>query len=498
MCADQTNQLTHSRRANPPLFVELDRAAEQPLFQQIYRSIRSAILSGRLVAGSQLPATRTLARDLHVARATVVLAFEQLTTEGFIQGRGAAGTFVSALSFPRAAAPRVGSTEKSPTVVTSSHSRPSEPAASRPFRLGEPALELFPARVWNRLHARRARASGYRLLGYGRGNGYLPLRRAIGEYTAASRGVLASTEQVVLCRGAQQAIDLATKALIRPGDTVWLEDPGYPPARRVFESGGAMVAPVPVDENGLIVDAGIRAAPHARLAYVAPSHQFPLGSAMSLERRLALLDWAAHAKAWIVEDDYDSEFRYPGRPLASLQGLDRAGRVLYLGTFSKTVFPALRLGYLIVPNDLIDRFIEARAIADHMAPTVEQAALADFIDQGHFTRHLRRMRDAYGERQEALLVAAQRETSDLMTVEPADAGMHAIGWLRDALDDVQASRSALEHGVEAPALSSYCLRTRLAPALLLGFSSVPPRGIPSALRKLHAAVANASRGLPKA
>jgi GntR family transcriptional regulator/MocR family aminotransferase len=334
---DQTKQIRR-RRGNPPLLISLDRDGE-PLFRQIYRSIRGAILSGRLAGGTRLPATRTLAADLEVARTTVVLAFEQLVTEGFVHGRGSAGTFVSELTLPRALPrPQPAREPEAPPPNQPSAAVTTAIPSPLPFRVGEPALELFPKATWSRLCARHARSSGTDLLGYGDANGFRPLQRAIAEYTAASRGVRATADQVILNRGAQQAIDLIARVLLRPGDQVWFEDPGYPASRRLLELTGAKTVPIPLDGDGLIVEAGTRQAPDAKLAYVAPSHQFPLGSAMSLARRLALLDWAARANAWIVEDDYDSEFRYPGRPVASLQGLDRADRVIYVGTFSKTVF----------------------------------------------------------------------------------------------------------------------------------------------------------------
>jgi GntR family transcriptional regulator/MocR family aminotransferase len=287
-------------------------------------------------------------------------------------------------------------------------------------------------------------------------------------------------------RGAQQAVDLAARALLRPGEKVWFEDPGYPVARRLFELAGAAIVPVPLDWDGMMIDVGVRRAPDARMVYVAPSHQFPLGHALSLDRRLGLLAWAARAEAWILEDDYDSEFRYPGHPIASLQGLDAGQRVIYIGTFSKTVFPALRLGYLVVPPELVDTIARVQADVDHLAPTLEQAALADFIEEGHFTRHLRRMRSAYRERQDALLSAAARELAGVMRVEPADAGMHAIGWLiPESVDDREISRRALVRGIEAPSLTSYCIKAKLPPALLLGFASVRPHSFAPALRTLR-------------
>lgn len=466
--------------------LRIHRQTDQSLFRQIYSSIRERILSGHLGAGVRLPASRHLANDLGVGRTTIVLAYEQLLAEGFLQGRGSAGTFVSTLTLPRRSARRAPPAETTAVSEKGTHAVAPDAVVPRAFRIGEPALDLFPTHVWARLYARRARTASGAFLGYGTGSGYWPLRRAIADYCAASRGVRTVAEQVVLVRGAQQAVDVIARVLLQGGDKVWCEDPGYPLVRNLFELAGSVVVPIPVDGNGLVVDRGLARAPDARMAYVAPSHQFPLGCVMSLERRLALLAWAERARAWIIEDDYDSEFRYPGPAIASLQGLDRADRVIYVGTFSKSVFPALRLGYLIVPPHLIDRFTATKLAVDHLAPTLEQAALTDFIEEGHFTRHLRRMRSAYGERQGALLAAAGRELGDLVAMEPADAGMHAIGWLSmRGADDQAISERALALGIEAPALSTYCANVRLPPALLLGFAAIRPRTMAPAMRTLR-------------
>jgi GntR family transcriptional regulator/MocR family aminotransferase len=357
-----------------------------------------------------------------------------------------------------------------------------------PFRVGEPALDLFPVDIWARLYARHARRGARDFLGYGHANGYPPLRRAVAEYVSAARGVRADPGQVILVRGAQQAVDLIARTVFRPGDRVWYEDPGYLAAAAILRLAGTSLVPVPVDAQGLRVDVGENSAADAKGVHVAPSHQFPMGSALSLERRLALLAWAGRARAWVIEDDYDSEFRYPGHPLPALQGLDAAGRVIYVGTFSKTVFPALRLGYLIAPPDLVDRLTHAAAQVDHLAPTLEQAVLTDFIEEGHFTRHVRRMRKAYAERQQALIAAVDREMAGLLRIEPADAGMHVIGWLPPSSDDAAVSSRALELGVEVPALSRYRLRAPLAPGLLLGFAALRPTAMTTALRKLRKAI----------
>jgi GntR family transcriptional regulator/MocR family aminotransferase len=321
--------------------------------------------------------------------------------------------------------------------------------------------------------------------------GHRPLRTAIAAYVSAARGVSTSADHVILVRGTQQGVHLATRVLLRPGDSAWVEDPGYPAARTLIGASGATVVPVPVDREGLLVSEGVRRAPRARVAHVSPSHQFPLGATMSLTRRLALLEWAKTAGAWILEDDYDSEFRYVGAPIPSLQGLDTSDRVIYLGTFSKTVFPALRLGYLIVPPALVDVFRATQALTDRLAPSIEHATLAEFIDDGHFTRHVRQMRAVYAERQEVLLRGIARELTHDVRATPAETGMHTIAWLSDeTIRDARVSEVALAAGVEAGALSNYCVAAPLAPALLLGFAAVSPEEMRPALRALRRAIAD--------
>jgi GntR family transcriptional regulator/MocR family aminotransferase len=485
-------------RGAPPLVVGVDVNSNVPLFRQVYDGIRAAILAGRLRPGTRLPSTRTLARDVGVSRSTAILAFEHLIAEGYATGRGGAGTFVA----PVIPDQRVG--RLPPRAVAVTGARPVGRLALRvrdqtigaptigrspvPFRVGEPALDQFPIKIWDRLLTRRRRAATS-FLTYGSPAGFRPLRAAIADYLGASRGVNATADQVILTRGAQQGIDLVARLMLDPGDDVWLEDPGYLAARALFEAAGARLVPVPLDGEGLKVDAGVQKSPHARLAYVAPSHQFPLGVTMSLARRRALLDWAAHAGSWIVEDDYDGEFQYGSRPLSSLQGLDSDARVIYVGTFSKTMFPALRLGYLVVPSDLVDVFTKARIVLDHLAATTTQAALADFITDGDFARHVRRMRALYLERQEALISIVAEELRGVVRALPVEMGMHLVGWLQDRrADDAAVSRQAFDGGIEVPPLSLYCIEDRLPPALLLGFAAVSPRAMQRAARKLGALI----------
>ncbi len=358
----------------------------------------------------------------------------------------------------------------------------------RAFENGLPALDAFPSETWGRLAARRLRGSTAGFLGRLDSAGYGPLREAIASYVGTARGVHCMPEQVIVVAGSKRAIDLAARVLVDPGDATWIEDPCYAPARRVLQSAGGAVVAVPVDEEGLIVAAAQACCPNARLAYVTPSHQFPLGVTMSLPRRLALLEWAARRAAWVLEDDYDSEYRYEGRPLASLQGLDKSGRVLYMGSFSKVLFPALRLGYLIVPLPLVQSFVAAHALLDGQSPAFDQAVLADFMQEGHFVRHVRRMRTLYAERQATLVRAASRELGGLLDVRAAQAGMHLVGWLPNGVDDVLASRTAEKAGIIARPLSSFASGATRQGGVLLGYAALSAREIRDGVRRLARAL----------
>lgn len=466
-----------------PYLLPLDPKREEPLYLQLYHALRQAILGGQLSAGTQLPPTRVLATELAVSRTTIVTAFDQLFAEGYLEARVGSGTFVASTlpeEMLHVRTPEVPLLEKngfprlsqrSQQAIQSPLVRRSQTTA-RAFQAGLPALDAFPFEVWSRLMLRHSQNPPVELLAYGDPAGYRPLREAIAQYLTASRAVRCQPEQVLIVSGAQQAIDLTARGLLDEGDVAWVEDPGYPRAREILLGTGARVISVPLDQEGLNIAVGKRLSEKAHLAYVTPSHQYPLGITMSLARRLALLDWAQHVGAWILEDDYDSEFRYSGRPLASLQGLDTHGRVIYMGSFSKVLFPALRLGYLVLPPDLVEPFIALRAVYGRCAPTFEQAVVADFITEGHFLRHIRRMRALYVQRQQILIEAVRQELHGAIELAEHEAGMHLIGWLPQGMDDCLVSQRAAQQGIDVTALSACSAHKPERPGLLLGYAGV--------------------------
>ena len=493
------------RTHNVPFMATRLMAGAAPLSRQLYDEIRAAIVQGRLGAGARLPSSRSLSVQLGVARNTVLLAFDQLVAEGYLEGRVGSGMRVADLRpedalearpQPVARAPRRAARTSrlsrrgrmlATTLVTVA--RASGPLGA--FRMGQPAIDEFPFPTWRRLAARFWTRPPRDLLTYGDPGGYVRLREAIAAHLRAARAVVCEPEQVIVVSGSQQALDLAARLLLDPGDAVWLEDPGYVGARGAFQAAGARVVPVPVDADGIDVARGIRMARGARVAYVSPSHQYPTGAVLARARRLALLEWARRRGAWILEDDYDSEFRYAGWPLESLQGIDGGERVLYVGTFSKVLLPSLRLGYLVVPRALVGAFRNARGLVDRQPPGPEQAALAAFLEEGHFVRHVRRMRVLYAERQAALVRAAERELASWVTVAPSPAGMHLVGRLRDGLDDRTASAAAEARGVEVAPLSRYAIRPRpAARGLLFGYAAFDPRVIRTGVRALAETLAD--------
>ncbi len=463
--------------------IDLDEAAEEPLYRQLEAGIRAAIQAGRLRPGERLPSTRQLARDLGVARNTVVNAYGQLIIEGYLAPTAGSGTRVAAPVpdglLQAADAGRASSNVATPptlsdaahrlfsinTVIADEVDRP-----SRPFRAHTPASDPFPRRLWAQLVARRLRTLSRSWMDRADPRGYRPLREAIAGYLGSSRGVTCDADQVMVTAGAQQAINLIAQLLIDRGDTVCIEDPGYVPAATVFELAGARIVPVPVDDEGIDVDALNAHVPRAKLVFVTPASQFPLCKTMSLARRLALLDWAERAGATIVEDDCSGEYRYAGRPLQALHGLAPAGRVLYVGTFSKLLFPTLRLGYAVVPDSMVDHVAAARWLIDQHSPPLEQAVVADFIDEGHFARHVRRMRALYAERQAALVAVAADELGAFLDVPALDTGLHLVGWPRSRASEQDLVAAALSAGLEQMPLSWFGLEQPKKTGLILGYA----------------------------
>jgi GntR family transcriptional regulator/MocR family aminotransferase len=462
------------------------RGRSGPLHKQIYDGMRRAILDGLLRPGQRIPSTRALAEDLGVSRLSVLTAFDQLRHEGYIVGRTGAGTFVSdALPDDRLQvssglrAPRSRVKTPTPPVAVAG-----DPWTMRPFRINVPALDKFPHSAWARIVARRAHAIKPKHLGYTHPAGLLELREAVAEHLRTARAVRCEAAQVLIVSGSQLALQLCARVLLGRGDVVAIEEPGYPGAHLAFETTGVDLAPVRVDDEGIDVAALDAVGRRVRAVYVTPSHQYPLGTSMSAARRMELLDWATKRNAWLIEDDYDSEFRYVSRPLAALQGMSVGGQVVYIGTFSKVLFPALRVGYVVVPPAQWDAFIEARDAIDICSPTLLQLALADFINEGHFARHIRRMRLVYEERRDALLEGLATHCEGLLTVHNADAGLQIAAFLPPGVSDVDVLARMDKRSLMATRLSTSYLGTKRKQGLLLGFGGWDERRIAAASRTL--------------
>lgn len=479
--------------------LNIDPENEIPLYRQIYDGLRNGILSSQLVPGTRLPPSRTLARELRVGRNTVVAAYEQLMAEGYLDSRVGAGTHVSEIPpdsllevgiEERVAKDKTPARNLSKRGVTLSALKRSSPffekGAAPAFHSGLPSLELFPHQIWARLLSRRARQPQSRLFDYQLGAGFPALRIAISTYLGAARGVNCGPENIIVTTGAQGALDLATRMVLDPGDTVWMEDPGYLGARGAFQGADANIIPVPIDEEGMNPKLMPAGTPDPRLIYLTPSHQYPLGVTMSLTRRLSMLKFAHRTGSWILEDDYDSEFRFSGRPLSSLQGMDQSGSVLYMGTLAKTLFPALRIGYLVVPDHLSESFERALRITGQNPPAIVQATLADFMDEGHFTAHIRRMRSIYAERQQILLEGLDQHLKGYLTPTRPEGGMQLAAFLPKHMSDVKLSAYLRKHNMYAGALSPYFMGENTQPGLYVGFAGVPEQKIRSGTERLAA------------
>lgn len=468
------------------------RQAGIPAYLWLCDVLRSGILAGHLAPGTRLPATRDLASQYGLSRGTVVTAFAQLRAEGYTAPRTGSGTYVcrtipeQLLKAGRARAQQDPETRRRITSKFLRQIRSEnylEKPSTRAFRANQPALDLFPTTLWAQVAGRRLRrATALDLLACG-AMGYKPLQAAVADYLNTSRGVKCAPEQVAIVSGMQEAMYLAGRMFINPGDRVCIEDPGYGGAAGVFQALGAKLTPVRVDEQGMTVpSARLR---NVRLVYVTPAHQYPLGITMSLARRMELLKWTRSNDSVILEDDYDSEYRYAGRPMPALQGLDVQGVVLFAGSFSKVMFPSLRLGYLVVPPDLVDAAAKIKSLTSRHAPVLEQAILADFITDGHFARHIRRMREVYAERLGVLLEGAERHTGGLLEIPNVEGGLQTVAWLNPGVDAKRVARAAAERNVEVIALSEFCRGGQLRQGLQLGFAAVGPKEIERGLKELR-------------
>ena len=462
------------------------RHARTPIYLQLYLRFRDAIAAGRLSPGDRVPAVRSLASELSLARGTVESAYQILISEGYLVARGPAGTVVSPHLDGRRGldAPRVPANTPRPAGIAQ--------AAPRPFQLGLPALDAFPRKTWVRLAGRRLRGMGDADMDYQAPGGYLPLRRAIAAYLGVSRGIACAPEQVFVTTGYLDSLSLIRHTLLSAGDKGWFEDPGYPFARQFLERAGMRLVYVPVDEEGLNVQAGRRLSRNARFALVTPTHQSPLGVALSLPRRLALLEWAREHQSWIIEDDYDSEFRYHGRPLPPVKSLDRYGRVLYAGTFSKVLYPGLRLAYLVVPEDCVPTFEATASLLRMDSPALQQATVADFMEQGHFSRHLKKMRALYGERRGYLVAALEQAFGDALRIPDRAGGLHVLGYWQGRQSDRVVAQAANAQGLAIHALSTWKMKGQAEQGLLLGFANLASaQAAQSAVRRLAQAAESA-------
>lgn len=474
------------------------------MYRQLYDWFQQAIVGGQLRPGQPVPSSRRLAAELQISRIPVFNAYEQLCAEGYLETFVGAGTRV-ARSIPndelRAAHGKELHVSRRSRVVAAPRHKSRRAtvlihAAPQPwlntlgaFRVSLPALDHFPVGTWSKLVARHTRALHWETMAYGDTMGYAPFREAIAQYLSTVRGVRCQASQILVTTGSQQALQICAHVLLDQEDSVAVEDPGYPGARQAFLASGARLIGVAVDDEGMQVDELIRRRESVRAVYITPSHQYPLGVTMSATRRMQLLNWAARKGAWIIEDDYDSEYRFGNRPIVSLQGMDKLGRVVYIGTFSKVLFPAIRLGYVVVPQDLVPAFSAYRDAADIFPSTLYQAVVTDFIREGHFARHIRRMKVLYMERRNSLVQALQTELERMLQVTGSEAGMHLAALLPRGVDDFVIARQAAERGISAMPLSSCYLHRAKRKGLILGYGASNDHQIQQATHMLKTIMA---------
>jgi GntR family transcriptional regulator / MocR family aminotransferase len=476
--------------------IPINREIATPLHRQVYSGFRDAILRGGLAPGQQVPSSRALATALGISRFPVLDAYSQLSAEGYFESRIGAGTFIAASL--RNHHRQTNHTQEKPTGTRElSRQVATFPRLENfPWRHGwgafavhQPAIDEFPFEVWSKLVARNSRAPRFHAIHHIDPLGLKPFREAICTYLSTSRAVRCDPGQIMIVSGSQQALDITARVLLNPGDQAWIEEPCYPLVRSILRGSGCKIQPVPVDKEGLDVAFGVRHAAKARAAFVTPSHHYSLGVTMSISRRLQLLDWSRRASAWIVEDDYDSEFRFESQPIASLQGLDQEGRVIYIGTFSKVLFPSLRLGYIVVPADLVDAFAKVRFCMDIFPPYLFQEVLTDFMSSGQFVRHIRRMRALYKARREALVDGLKHEFGDLLEIHGSEAGMHLSVTLPDGYDDREIAARAATEKLWLWPLSPCWTGAGARRGFILGYGNTPEEQMRPELARLRKMIA---------
>jgi GntR family transcriptional regulator / MocR family aminotransferase len=483
--------------------ITFDGDESSPMYRRLYDWFRSAILTGELRPGQKIPSTRYLASELKVSRITILGAFQQLSAEGYIESSTGSGTYVAKSIPDQATRLGLGNRPRSMEQAARSGSRqisqlssnlvpfPTLPFGVEAFRVGLPALDHFPINIWSRLVARRCRQPRKEMLNYGGPMGFGPCREAIAEYVTTVRGVRCDAAQIMIVNGSQQGLEISARALLDPGDPVWIEEPGYPGAVQALGAVTGKLIPVPVDDDGLNVKEGLKRCPKARAVFITPSHQFPLGMTMSAARRMMLIDWAARNDSWIVEDDYDSEYEFRKRPIAAVQGLDTDARVIYVGTFSKVLFPSLRIGYVVLPADLVSAFCRVRQASDISHATLEQAVLADFIREGHLARHIRRMRMLYIERNDALVAEINKQLGTSVQIVSAHAGMHLVGLLPPGVEDTIVWQRAAKANIASWPLSICYQRKPHRGGLVLGYGGVDRKQIQDGVKRLAAVIREA-------
>jgi GntR family transcriptional regulator / MocR family aminotransferase len=476
------------------LDLTLEHQGDRPLYQRLYLNLRQAITTGVLSSGRKLPSTRHLSLSLKVSRMSVVTAYEQLLSEGYVVARKGAGTFVcNDLPIAVSAARRVATATPVAAGLSTTGRRYGQfandlaVADAQPFGTGYCSIDDATIRAWRRVGAQAVRRLDVTRLGYADALGSEALRHEVAAYLRAARAVTCEPNQIFIVSGTQQAIDLTARALLDPGDRVWIEDPGYLPTRAALVGFGVHPVAVPIDEHGLIVSEGRVRAASARAAFITPSHQYPTGAVMPLVRRLELLSWAAEHGAWIIEDDYDSEFRYVGRPLASLQGLDRGAHVIYVGTLNKVLFPGIRIGYVVVPQPLVDGFRAVRTLIDRHPPGLTQTIIAELMRQGALSRHIRRMRQLYRDARDALVEAIDQHMGDLVDVRTPDGGLQLLVKFKPGISDIRVADAARRRGVVVKPISPLYSDVTPEHGLVLGFSGFGVTHLQVAARELATA-----------